>query len=501
MRLKLRNILKLISKIIFVSALFLLSTFSSCTKDVSVTPPDAPPPNGYLFINSYPSGFQIYLNGLPRRRATPDSLTWLSTNSYSITLKKNLFRDTSFTVNVVEGIKKSVFVDYSKNPAMLGSISLTSNPANAMVFINDSSINQTTPVTINNLMPGNYLVRFHAANHRDDSTIVTVSSSNTTSAQKTLVDTTLWSEFNASNSSIATNQLTCIAIDNDNSIWMGTPGWGLLKFDGRTWENLANQIPGLASHDSINCIYVDQNNHKWVGTEFGGVLDVYNNIIHAYGFMSSGLSDFRVTAITSDNEGVLYFGTKGGLNYSNVDGSGNRTWKAYSNSLLSIPSNEHWITALAFDSNKNLWIGTKSSGIVKFNQLDESGTLFQFTSSNLINNAITSIVTSGTDVWAGHGASSIFGTGISHFNGNTWEKVYPIPQDSYVQCIFIDRMNNMWIGTDKGLVKYGQGLDVLFDSGSTGLNMDDVRGIAEDQFGNIWIATYSDGLIEFKGNK
>ncbi len=501
MQLNFRNIVKFFAKLMFASALFFLSTFSSCTKDVSVTSPDAPPPNGYVFINSYPAGFQIYLNGLPRRRATPDSLTWLSTNSYSITLRKNLFRDTSFTINIVEGIKKSVFVDYSKNPSMLGSISLTSNPANATVFINDSNINKTTPVTINNLMPGNYLIRFHAPNHRDDSTIVVVSSSNTTSAQKTLVDTTLWSEFNSSNSSVPTNQLSCIAIDNDNTVWMGTPGWGLLKFDGKSWENLINQIPGLASHDTINCIYVDKNNHKWVGTEFGGVLDVFNNNIQAYGFMSSGLSDFRVTAITSDIEGTMYFGTQGGLNYSNIDGSGNRTWKSYSNTLLSIPSNEHWITALAFDANQNLWIGTKSSGIVKFNNRDESGTLYQFTSSNLINNVITSIVTSGADVWAGHGPSSIFGTGISHFNGTSWEKVYPIPQDSYVQCIFIDRLNNMWIGTNKGLVKYGQGSDVLFDSGSTGLNMDDVRGIAEDQAGNIWIATYSDGLIEYKGNK
>ncbi|MCL5028100.1 MAG: hypothetical protein M1480_03665, partial [Bacteroidetes bacterium] len=37
-------------------------SFYSCTKDVSVSPPDAPPPNGYVYVNSYPTGFHIYLD-------------------------------------------------------------------------------------------------------------------------------------------------------------------------------------------------------------------------------------------------------------------------------------------------------------------------------------------------------------------------------------------------------------------------------------------------------
>ncbi len=488
------NILKMCTILI----IFFLSTFSSCTKDVSVSPPDTPPPDGFLFINSYPTGFQIYLNGLPRRRATPDSLTWLNTNSYTITLKKNLFRDTIFSIDIVEGIKKNIFVDFSKNPTMLGSVSLTSLPTNAAVFINDSNTSKKTPVTLTGLLPGNYYIKFHIANYRDDSMLVAINSNNITSAQKTLVDTTLWKDYTTANSNISTNQLTCIAIDKNNEIWLGTPGEGLLRFDGTNWENLINNVPGSVAHDTINCIMVDDNNHKWVGSENGGVWDVFNSNAHIYGFKTSGLADFRIESIAEDNSGNIYLGTKGGLSKTFLDNNGNRSWFNYDNSALFIPANDTWITALAVDGNQNLWIGTKSSGIVKFNLTGEP---FTQSNSNIINNSITSITAAGLNVWVGHAAGQVFGTGLSFYDGTNWQKLYPLPQESFAQTICIDHLGNKWIGTNKGLVKLiGLNSATFFDSGSTGLNINDIRGIAEDQNGNIWIATNGGGLIEYKGN-
>jgi len=116
-----KRILK-ISKNIFLSIvtilLLALLQNSGCDKTVSVSPPDKPPPNGYIYIDSNPEGAHIYLDGKARRRKTPDSLNWLSTNTYTITLKKELYRDTSFVVNIVEGKRLNVFTDYTKNPAM-----------------------------------------------------------------------------------------------------------------------------------------------------------------------------------------------------------------------------------------------------------------------------------------------------------------------------------------------------------------------------------------------
>ncbi len=240
----------------------------SCDKQVSVSPPDAPPPNGYAFIDSYPRGFHIYLQNKPRRRATPDSITWLTTGKYQITLKKDLFRDTSITVDVVEGEKRNFFVDIAKNPAMLGSIMCNSTPQGAEIIVNDSATGKFTPAEVNNLIPGHYSIRYNLKNHRDDSTLVTVRSSNQSAAAVSLVDTTVWQDFDTGNSSIPTNTLTCIHIDQQNIMWIGTDGTGLLKYQQGVWTKYTmggTSLPG----NNITCITSDKNGTKWVGTKIG----------------------------------------------------------------------------------------------------------------------------------------------------------------------------------------------------------------------------------------
>ena len=213
----------------------------SCNQEVSVSPPDAPPPHGVVVVDSKPPGAHIFLDGKDRRRLTPDSLTWLETGTYNVTLKKDLFRDTSITVDAVEGEKHSFFVDYTKNPAMRGQINCTVKPDGSEIFLNDSATGKVTPAVLNNLMPGYYNVRFHAHNYRDDSLNVVVSSSNISPAKLALVDTTIWMDLNTRTSTIPSNYLTAITIDDNNNLWIGTADVGLLKYDGNTWTNY---LPG-----------------------------------------------------------------------------------------------------------------------------------------------------------------------------------------------------------------------------------------------------------------
>jgi len=79
-------------RLMFLLPVLMLISTSSCNKEVSVSPPDSLPPNGFIFINSNPNDFHIYLDNKQRRRATPDSLTWLKTGTYLITLKKTILK-------------------------------------------------------------------------------------------------------------------------------------------------------------------------------------------------------------------------------------------------------------------------------------------------------------------------------------------------------------------------------------------------------------------------
>lgn len=468
-------------------------SFYSCTKDVSVSPPDAPPPNGYVYVNSYPTGFHIYLDSKARRRVTPDSITWLKTGTYLITLKKDLFTDTSFTVDVVEGEKRSVFIDFSKDLSMLGSIYCTSKPSKAEIFINDSSTGHYTPYTLQNVLPGQYEIRYHLKNFRDDSSIVSVSSGNLSNIKLTLVDTTLWESYSTNNSGIPTNNLSCISVDKENVVWLGTSNQGFIRFDGKSWKQFTQGNSALPSN-TVSTIVVDKNNDlKFVGTMRGFVTFDGINMTF-YGFMSSGLPDFQVEAIAIDKADNWYIGTHAGVTKTN-----GYYWATYDTE--SVP--DKFITSLTVDNDNNLWAGMKSSGIAR---KSPSGSWVTFNQADyqIISNNVTAIAASPLgEVWIGFEKSSVFGSGLSYYSGTTWSNVYTIPTSSRTNNLIIDHLNNKWVATDQGLVKFSSPTSsstIIFNFDNTGLNISDVTGVAEDSYGNIWIATNGGGLLKYKGN-
>jgi ligand-binding sensor domain-containing protein len=463
---------------------YILICASSCNKEISVTPPDSPPPNGYILIDSKPEGFQIYLNNKVSGRITPDSLTWLSTGTYNITLKKDLFKDTSITINVVEGERHSALIDFTKNSSMQGSITCSSNPTSAEIFINDSSTGHITPITLQNVLPGKYYVRYHRKNYRDDSVLVSVRSATNTSVYKFLVDTTLWQDYTLSNSGIPSSNITCVTVDKNNIVYAGSAGNGFFSFDGKTWQSYYNSL-GV----QINCCTIDGNNVLLFGTPRGFV--AYNApAIKEYGFKTSGLTDFRVQTVTIDKENNWYIGTQGGLNEV-YQPNGAINW-------LSL--NTQYIVASAVDNNDNVWVGLLNNGVAYKNTSDKW--LYYSTSNSILqSDNVTAIAAGPTgEIWIGYGLDNKFGHGLTCFDGSKWTNYNPIPYYSKVAAIFIDKKNIKWVATNQGLVMFTSPASyTLFDYDNTGLNINGVSGIAEDSHGNIWISTNT-GLYEYKGN-
>jgi len=489
---KIEKLLKNI-KFIFrvLITIYILIFIPSCSKDVSVTPPDAPPPTGIIYLDSNPEGFQIYVNNVEKGRNTPDSLTWLGPGIYNITLKKKLFKDSTFSVNVSDGGKYSLSVDFTKNSSMLGSISCTSNPTNAEILINDSSTGYTTPCDIQNIVPGNYQVRFHLPGYRDDSVFILVSSSSYTTAYKFLIDTVLWQDYTPANSSIPTGNLTCVTVDNKNIVYAGTSAYGCLSFDGKNWTKYYNSL-GY----QINCCTVDNNNILLYGTP-RGVVAFNGTTSNEYGFKTSGLTDFRVQTIAVDKNGNWFIGTQGGLNEA-YQPSGSLSW-------VTFPADQDisskYITTSAVDNNNNVWVGMLNDGVAKagkYNNVEYYTNL----NSKLLSNNVTAIAAGPAgDVWIGYGLDNNFGHGLTCINDSTWTTYNSaIPSYSKVSSIFIDSKNVKWVGTNQGLVMFTSPTSyTLFNYDNTGLNINGVTGIAEDPHGNIWISTNT-GLYEYKGS-
>lgn len=482
-----------------LTAIMLTLLFYSCKQDVSVTPPDNLPPAGYIYIDSRPGGARIFLDGKDTRRITPDSLNYLPSGNYKFTLKKELFRDTTFSYDIVDGERKTTLIDYTKNPLMLGNIYCDSSPRGADIFLNDSATGKVTPASFNQLLPGSYKIRYHYNNYKDNQDNILVQSSKISAINMTLIDTTIWREFTTSNSPISSNKLTCLSIDKNNTLWIGTEDQGIAKYDGYSWEYIRPQdnLPNNLPTNKINVIETDANGNVWVGTDFGLLIYTYKSIekYNSKLWNDTLLIDPFIKDITSKPDGRTLLVTDSTLfvDYKSLPDTPR---------ALNIQNDDYYanyghFTAVEGDNNNNFWIGTVSKGVFTYNNSTyTTKKIYNTTNTREIGDSVTALAISKTGtVWIGYKWSVVAGSGLSSYNG-ALKAQGVIPFNKNTNSIFIDNSNRKWIGTNAGLVEFSDVSSTRhYDKASTGLDMDDVRGIAQDQQGRIWIATYGGGLF------
>ncbi|HPN38863.1 MAG TPA: PEGA domain-containing protein, partial [Melioribacteraceae bacterium] len=251
----------------YLVLLFILcfGIFISCEQDITVSPAESEPSKAFIFITSYPSGAMIYKNGKYSGRRTPDTLKFVDFGEYTIKLRMENFRDTIFNISVKEEKLDRLDIDYSKNPLMLGKIFCVSNPNKAKIYLNDSLTNKLAADTLKGLLPGTYRIKYSYPEHRDGEVSVVVRSNQVARASKTLQDTTVWVDYNDSNSDIRYDYINCIKIDYNNVKWLGTEGFGLIKFDEKNFVNYRPPTFPIPS-GLVTAIDIDENNIKWVAT-------------------------------------------------------------------------------------------------------------------------------------------------------------------------------------------------------------------------------------------
>ena len=478
-------------KIIPLQIIILLVIFAGCTQKVSVTPPDAPPPDGYIYIDSNPPAAEIYINDKYVRRITPDSVTYLSTGSYKITLKKENFRDTSFAVQVTEGKRLKILVDYTKNPLMYGKIKCVSTPDNASIFLNGVATGKRTPVVLDNIFPGDYYVRYQLTNHLDDSVKVTVQSSSVVTTTKVLVDTTLWSFYYTSNSQIPSTSFTGLVVDPSNNIWIGTEDRGLLKFDGNIWKEYS-VATSIIPDNNVKAIAVNQDGTVWAGTKFGLLLTgtaVMERIPPPGG--GGPLVDVNIKDLFADGNDTTYIVTDTTFLKSYV--SSGRVWELDTTDLHANLYISSKYSSICLTNSNFLWIGTEQSGLINVNTYHILSTFNSFQIGDNIN---TLAVSPSGVLWIGYDYTIISHSSVSYYANGNLTAPQIVPANSNTNTIFIDENDVKWIGTTKGLIEYNEATGrKLYDLETTGLNINDVRGIGEDSFGRLWIATYGEGVF------
>lgn len=149
---------------------FLVTAGSNTPLSITLTETQV---TGSISVSSTPSGASISLDGA-NKGTTPTTLTGVAAGSHSLLLTKTGYNDYTTTIAVTVG--QTTIVSATLVPLQsTGSISVSSFPANANVFV-DGIMKGITPLTISNVPTGSHTVRLTMNEYEDDSRVVTVSS-------------------------------------------------------------------------------------------------------------------------------------------------------------------------------------------------------------------------------------------------------------------------------------------------------------------------------------
>ncbi|WP_238885137.1 two-component regulator propeller domain-containing protein [Clostridium sp. YIM B02551] len=290
--------------------------------------------------------------------------------------------------------------------------------------------------------------------------------------------------------------------DKSGYMWFGTSD-GLNRTDGQEFKILKYSDK---QNDSISSSYIsdmieDEEDNFWVGTSNGlNKLNKDGKLIKKYGMNNSneGLSHYNIWAVTEDKNGDIWIGTENGLD---IFDKKNETFKKYFYSKdVEIGLSNNFVTALTFDDNGNAWIGTKDG----LNFYDVKTKKFKrFTDENantqLKNDYIKRLLYYDNKIWiaTNGGGLSVYDISNNVFKtyvNNESDKM-SLPSDS-VECLYKDKDNNIWVGTDKGLALYKKDTDnfVVYNNkfyDSQSLVNDVVLSIYQDESGIMWIGTYN----------
>ncbi len=191
--------------------------------------------------------------------------------------------------------------------------------------------------------------------------------------------------YTINNSSIASNYITEIVIENDSSFWIGTDGKGISRFNPatNTFADINASNNNKLTSDFVKCMMKDSYNNIWVGTLKG-----FCNIQSADKVISGYYSDeslaLNTRALLELEPGKILIGTHG--NGVIIHDLKKKTFENISNPIIS----NQQITELFLDSDSTLWIGTRGNGLVNYNFINDKARLFT-EKNGLCNNTILGI--------------------------------------------------------------------------------------------------------------
>jgi ligand-binding sensor domain-containing protein/signal transduction histidine kinase len=297
--------------------------------------------------------------------------------------------------------------------------------------------------------------------------------------------------------SLPENRITTLLEDREGSIWVGLgatqptfftprpPPFKSLPFDSGNRANLGEKL--------VDVIFEDHQGVLWIGTT--GALnrcDSAGRRCTHYSIPGHGVAG-DVLSLAEDGSGTLWVGTSGqGLcRFDKASGSCKMFRHAGGDS--SSVSNDT-ISYLLIDREGILWLGTRD-GLNKFDPVTQRFTAYRDETSAISAGQMWSMVEDHDgDLWIGSE-----GSGLMKFDRKTQRlRAGAATVDNpYVSAVYIDRANGLWAGTFNGLnrIDLSTGKATRYAE-ENGLASTKISCILEDANGELWLST-NKGISKF----
>ena len=318
--------------------------------------------------------------------------------------------------------------------------------------------------------------------------------------------------------SLPDNNVTCLFIDSKKQVWIGTRN-GLALFDRETgkMQNFFHDSnnPSSLSVNSVESIIEPEDSELWIGTEGGGInilklknisspADWEKIAFEHIGFSVTpeGLSSPSVQTIFQDSFGNKWIGGYGsGINFISHR-------EPFFNQINYLPLvdninslNAKSVIGICTDSEDNVWIANGSGGICIYRDGKKIREITRVDISQKELGVLSVYRDRGNNIWIGNSDGRIFRyneKSKSYYQLNCFDNLTNIP----IYNFYEDSEHNLWISTDIGLYMYNivTRESKIYTLANSELIDNNIRVVAEDANGNIWVGALGGGLAVYDKN-
>lgn len=280
--------------------------------------------------------------------------------------------------------------------------------------------------------------------------------------------------------------------DDEGNLWFGSISEGMYKYDGHSFRQYT-ESDGLSSN-TVWSILQDNDGRIWIGTA-GGLNYLEHEKIVALKIEVKGEPKYKkseVMNLLQDRNGLLWFATINGI-YT-YDGN-SFTPFVIKEEGPGYRSDRHNVEYMLEDASGNIWFGGRmNQGVYRY----DGDNIRQFKLSPLEGHdwAWPKLQDSNGDIWFTNWG------GVYRFDGSDFSNFTMADGlcSKAITSVIEDKYGTIWIGGGEGICRY-DGSSFTHLNEKDGLTNTSVWEIVEDRNGHLWIGTRNNELFRFDGKE